>query len=341
VIGEAAGNVDLLRNQVTINFPNPKGAGEPTSVSIPVAHLKGMTDPITDSAKLRGFVMPDGTLPPVGTSTAQLMAAGAIPIDTQSESLGRRVSGIGDIVGDMQTVANKLFPTDNIQKRTSNAARYYWDYAVAKKIPEITMISSLNARIGQLVAAMGGETANRLSDADVKRMAEGFGLSFFESKTSSATKIKVIQRGIDKLRQGLLSGKLVGEIQQLGGDPAEAARLLGIDKEFATAQQQRPVQAPPQVGGAQPKGGKPLRGAAASQAVSGTLMDMARELGAEVEAGRLTSQEAEKRLQAAQKAGLPPGEGLPPPGGTTEQPVATGGGGRKVNVGGVTVEITP
>lgn len=375
VIGEAAGNVDNLRNTVTINFPGLTPGAAPQPVQIPVGHLKGMTDPITDSTKLRGFMLPDGTLPPAGISPAQLMAAGAIPIDTQSEQLARRIGGIGDIVGDMQKVAAKLFPTDDVQKRTRNAAQYYWDWAVGGKIPEVTLISSLNARIGQLVAAMGGESANRLSDADVKRMAEGFGFGFFESKTTAATKIVVIQRGLEKLREGLLSGRLVGEITKLGGNPAEVARLLGVDREFETAQKNARAAAPTGTGGvvappAAPAGapagapaeaparpeasnvdaqGRPLRGRAASEFVGGTLMDLGRELAGMVERNEITMEQAESRMRAAEKAGLPPGEGLPQAGQSTPvsgapatpAPQAGPGGRRRVNVNGVMVDITP
>lgn len=366
VIGEAAGQVDLLKNTVTINYPGLTPGAAPLPVNIPVGHLKGMTDPITDSAKLRGFMLPDGTLPQAGISPAQLMAAGAIPIDTQSEQLARRIGGIGDIVGDMELVAKKLFPTDDVTRRTQNASRYYWDWAVGGKIPEITLVSSLNARIGQLVAAMGGESANRLSDADVKRMAEGFGFGFFESKTTARTKIDVIRRGLEKLREGLLSGRLVPEITKNGGNPAEVARQLGIEREFETVQKRGP--APTRTGGevTSPspspttppsaeseagrfpgKGEKPLRGKAASEAVGGTLMGFAKELAAEVEKGTITLEQADKMMKAAEKAGMPPGEGLPkagesmPVGGVGKAPAgAPGGKTRRVKVNGVDVDIT-
>jgi len=86
--------------------------------------------------------------------------------------------------------------------------------------------------------------------------------------------------------------------------------------------------------GVKPGPGKPLRGAAAAEAVGGTIMELAANLSEEVRAGRMTADQAEKRLATAQRAKLPEGAtGTTLPGGRT----------LTVNVGGqpVTVEVGP
>lgn len=229
VVGEALGRLNTANQQVEITLPTPNG---PVKTPIPLSSIEKATTPITDSAKLLGWVLPDGTSPPPGTMPAQLLAAGAVPVSREARQAAGRLRGISDILTDMHKVKDTLFTTDDPAIRAKNAARYFADRLYFQQIPEVQTLATLNARFGQIVAALGGESASRLSDADVARMTNGFSFGLFDSKTNADTKIAVIERGFKALRDGLLSGRLVGEIQANGGDPMELARQLGIESEM-------------------------------------------------------------------------------------------------------------
>jgi hypothetical protein len=228
-VGKALGKLNAANQQVEITLPTADG---PVTSMIPLSSVARSTEPITDSGKLQSWILPDGTYPPPGTTPAQLLASGAVPITKEARQAAGRLRGITDIVADMKRVRAVLFTTDDPGERAANAARYMADRLYFQQIPEVLTLATLNARLGQLVAAMGGESASRLSDADIVRMTKGFSFGLFDSMTNADTKITTIERGLGNLREGLLSGRLVGEIQASGGDPAEVARQLGIESEF-------------------------------------------------------------------------------------------------------------